>query len=273
MRDTIVILEAVSRRLPPGSAFSGRTAGWLHGLDLPPCAPIEVTVSPACGVSTRSGVVVRRVDLPRSEITTQRGLCVTAELRTVTDLARYLPLVDAVVAVDQALHDGLVELSQLGRFVIESPPRRRGIAQLRSVIELAEPLTESPMETRLRLVLVQAGLPRPEAQVRLYGTDGVFIGRPDFVYRDAHLVIEFDGGVHRDLLERDDRRQNLLVDAGYRVLRYTSAAVLRTPDIIVPQVAAALGLGRGAGTSASGRGGRRAGLPSRASGGVAARSR
>ena len=39
-----LILAAVAGRLPDGAAFSGRTAAWLHGLDLAPCDPIEVTI-------------------------------------------------------------------------------------------------------------------------------------------------------------------------------------------------------------------------------------
>jgi hypothetical protein len=49
---------------------------------------------------------------------------------------------------------------------------------LRRAIELAEPATQSPMETRLRLLLVMAGLPRPQAQVSIHDTYGRFLGRP-----------------------------------------------------------------------------------------------
>ena len=38
-----LLLEAVHRRLPVAAVFSGQTAAWLHGLDLPPCDPVEVT--------------------------------------------------------------------------------------------------------------------------------------------------------------------------------------------------------------------------------------
>jgi hypothetical protein len=51
----IVRLAAAMRRLPDDAVFSGRTAGWLYGLDLEPCKPIEVTVPIASGVSRRAG--------------------------------------------------------------------------------------------------------------------------------------------------------------------------------------------------------------------------
>ena len=49
------LLRSLHARLPFGAAFSGRTAGWLHGLDLPPCEPIDVIIPEWCGVSARSG--------------------------------------------------------------------------------------------------------------------------------------------------------------------------------------------------------------------------
>jgi hypothetical protein len=44
-----MMLTAVAKRLPGGAAFSGRTAAWLHGLDVAPCDPIEVTIPPPNG--------------------------------------------------------------------------------------------------------------------------------------------------------------------------------------------------------------------------------
>ncbi len=97
------------------------------------------------------------------------------------------------------------------------------------------------METRLRLLLVLAGLPRPETQVSLFDEQGRFLGRPDLYYRSHRLALEYDGATHRDTLTGDNRRQNLLVNAGYRILRFTADDVLRNPDSVVTQVRQALG--------------------------------
>ena len=96
------------------------------------------------------------------------------------------------------------------------------------------------MESRLRLLLVQAGLPRPEVQVPLHDADGRFIGRLDLYYRVQRLAIEFDGGAHRETLVEDNRRQNRLLNAGCRLLRFTAADVYSTPDAILAQVRVAL---------------------------------
>lgn len=231
-------LAVVQRRLPPGAVFSGRTAAWLHGLDLPPCDPVEVTVTRPHGIA-RSGVSVSRAELDECDIVERRGLRATSTLRTMADIAQRQPLVEAVVAADMALHRRLIDLVEL-EACVASIARQRGVARLRRVIELAEPKAESAMETRLRMLLVLAGLPRPEAQVSLHDDRGTFLGRPDLYYRAQRLALEYDGGTHRESLVGDDRRQNRLVNAGFRMLRFTAADVQRKPDLLVAQVRAAL---------------------------------
>ena len=161
------------------------------------------------------------------------------------DLSRRLPLVEAVVAADMALHGRLLDLEQL-RAYLRANRDRKGVAHVRRVLDLAEPAAESPMETRLRLLLVFAGLPRPEAQVPLHDAHGHFLGRPDLYYRDRRLCIEYDGATHRESLVADDRRQNALVGAGFRLLRFTAADVLRAPAPLVERVRAAFTTSRAA---------------------------
>jgi very-short-patch-repair endonuclease len=99
------------------------------------------------------------------------------------------------------------------------------------------------METRLRLLLVRARLPRPQAQVSLYDDVGNFLGKPDFYYPLHRLALEYDGAHHRENLTGDNRRQNRLVDSGYRLLRFTAADVLCAPDSVVALVRRALSAG------------------------------
>ena len=139
-----------------------------------------------------------------------RGLRTTTLVRTFSDLRPRLAEVELLVLADQALR------LNLGRFH-----------------DLAEP-AESPMETRLRWHLIRAGLPKPQVQANLHDTNGRFIGRADLYYPESRLVIEYsDGANHRDRLVEDDRRQNLLIGAGYRLLRFTSAD---RPEVMTAQV-------------------------------------
>lgn len=229
----------LSRRLPRCAVFSGRTAAWLHGLDFPPCDPVEITLPRLATTSRRAGMTVRRSDLGEAEVSLVRGLPVTAATRTMADLARHLPLVEAVVALDMAFNRGLVRPTNVKRWIAEHRGAH-GLQQLRKAIDLSDPKAESPMETRLRLVLVLNGLPMPVVQASLYDDAGIFIARPDLYYPDAQLVIEYDGTVHRNTLAADNRRQNRILEAGYRLLRFTAGDIFHTPLAVVGQVGRAL---------------------------------
>jgi very-short-patch-repair endonuclease len=92
------------------------------------------------------------------------------------------------------------------------------------------------METRLRMLLVLAGIPRPDAQVSIKDHHGRFLCRPDLLYQLQRLAIEYDGGNHRDRLVDDNRRQNRLISAGLRLLRFTAADIYGSPDLVAMQV-------------------------------------
>jgi very-short-patch-repair endonuclease len=190
------LMAAWRHLLPPDFAFAGLSAAWLHHLDVDPCHPVEVVVPPGSWARSRAGLVVRHGSF---EKTTARGLPVTTIDRTFRDLRRRLPPVELLVLADQALR------LRLGRFDA-----------------LAEP-AESPMETRLRWTLLQAGLPRPKVQTELRDSDGRFLGQADLYYPQARLVIEYDGANHRERLVEDNRRQNSLINAGFRILRFTAS--------------------------------------------------
>lgn len=159
------------------------------------------------GIRSRPGLVVYRTT---PEAVRVRGLPATTLPRTFQNLRRRLPPVEMLVLADQALR------LRLGRFHASAEP------------------AESPMETRLRWLLIESGLPRPQVQVDLG------VGRADLFYPSASLIIEYDGANHRDRLAEDNRRQNALVDAGYKLLRYTASDVYQRPDFVVAQVRRAL---------------------------------
>jgi very-short-patch-repair endonuclease len=228
-------LEAAQLSMPPGAAFSGKTAAWLHGLDVSPCEPIEMILPSAADGLGRDGVLVHRVALDDSEVEFKRGFRTTSLLRTMFDLSWKLSLVEAVVVADLALHAGMVRHAELTEW-IECRAGVKGVKSARRVLELADPAAESPMETRLRLLLVLGGLPRPQAQVRVHDDQGRFLGRPDLYYPDHRLGLEYDGGTHRTSLAEDNRRQNRLLAAGVRLLRFTAGDVVNSPDAVVMQV-------------------------------------
>lgn len=160
--------------------------------------------------------------------------------RTLRDLCATMPPVEALVAIDMAVRLRLTDSSSLSAYA-NSNSGQHGVPRLRRLAELAAP-AESPMETRLRWLLLEGGLPRPEVQVDLHDREGRFVGRADLYYPSAHLVLEYDGGNHRDRLVTDDRRQNMLISAGFQVLRFTVADLHQRPDVVLAQVRAALSI-------------------------------
>lgn len=230
-------LRRALNRLPQGAAFSGQTAAWLHGLDLTPDNPIEITVPTASKVTRRAGFRVHRSH--HLVCSMAAGLPVTTRVQTVVDLARRRPLVDAVSILDMAMHRRLVTASDLDRWAALNAAQR-GVAHLRHALDLIAPASESPMETRLRLLLVMAGLPRPQVQPTLRDESGIFVARPDLYYPLHRLVIEYDGATHKHSIAADNRRQNRLYVAGYRVLRFTAGDVIGNPSGVVDLVRRAL---------------------------------
>ena len=229
-------LVALLRCLPPGSAFSGVTAAQIRGLDLVPGAPPEVTVPSPAGPRTGRTHLVRRGVLAPADVVEVDGLPLTSVARTWFDLARQQPLVEAVAAVDWALHHRLVTKSVLSAYVA-TRGGLKGVRQVRKVLDYAEAKSESLMESRMRMLLVLGGLPRPEAQVEIREPQGSLSARLDLYYPDAKLGIEFDGNHHRLALVEDNRRQNsLLARFGIRLLRYTSSDVYGRPGAVIAEV-------------------------------------
>jgi hypothetical protein len=233
--------HAALRYVEGRGVLAGHTAAELLGASCAPAdAPVELIV-PHRGQRGAEGLRLRRERLMTDEIDEVLGLPVTTPLRTAFDLGRSGELVDRVVAVDA--------LSNAHRFAPEQVLRlaeryrgARGTGDLAGVIGLADARAGSPMETRLRLLIVRAGLPRPEAQWPVQDELARTAVRLDLAYPDHMIGIEYDGGIHTraDAVLRDIGRHTSLLDQGWRVYRYTKLDVLHRPDRIVTQLRRAL---------------------------------
>jgi very-short-patch-repair endonuclease len=180
---------------------------------------------------SRPGLRVRQDRLAADEVCDVDGIAVTAPLRTAYDLARRESLVDAVVAVDAlARRHGFPP-----RWVVRFGYRHlgaRGSARLPQVAALADARSGSPMETRVRLAVVLAGLPTPVPQHPV----GPYL--LDLAYPRERLAVEYDGAEHREQrrARRDLERRAYLTARGWRVLRFDADVVLRAPHVIATTV-------------------------------------
>ena len=241
--------------------LAGYSAAELLGASCgPEDAPAEVALPAGCLVH-QPDLLVHRGLLRSDEVTTVAGLGVTTRARTAYDLARFAPsLVEAVVAVDALAVPG--PATPGGRYPRRPasatdhgllPPggpflpadlmllRNRHLGarhsrRLPEVVALADPLAESPMETRTRLALVRNGLPPPVSQLAVH--DGRHCHYLDLGYREYRVGIEYDGSEHRtpERARRDLERQHRLTAIGWTLVRPRSTTVLHQPRLAAVQV-------------------------------------
>ncbi len=128
-----------------------------------------------------------------------------------------------VVALDGALHSGKATPADAVGW-LSRLRRRPGMATIRSVVNAADGLAESPLETQARVALHSLGH-RPRLQARLLSTEGRFVARVDLLIEDLGVVVEVDGRVKyqqhnsTQTLVSEKRRENAIVNLGYAVFR------------------------------------------------------
>jgi very-short-patch-repair endonuclease len=111
-----------------------------------------------------------------------------------------------------------------------------------AAFKLADARSESALETRVRLVLVFAGLTPEVLQLNVFDRDGRWIARVDMAWPSKRLVVEADGREYHDRLEAlhaDRDKQNRIASAGWTVLRFTWFDVTTRPGYIVERVCTA----------------------------------
>ncbi|MDG4775216.1 DUF559 domain-containing protein [Solwaraspora sp. WMMD792] len=234
--------DAVALKLPAGAAVCGLSAAYLWGVDLlPRRSPVHVVLPRTGRIRRHPRIAVTNSTLAVDDAVLLNAVPVTTEVRTAFDLGRTLPRSDAVAAVDALLHRRLLRTEALARY-LDSHPRWPGGRQLRELVGLVEPLAESPMESRLRLLLHDAGLPRPVPQHKVADPQGRFIGRVDLAYPQWRIALEYEGDHHRGraTFRRDVHRYNALRAAGWLVLRFTADHVLRRSGQVVQDVRQAI---------------------------------
>jgi very-short-patch-repair endonuclease len=124
----------------------------------------------------------------------------------------------------------------------DARPGLPGTRRLRTTAQLCDEGAESPQESRLRLMLVNAGLPAPETQVEFRDEYGHPFIRVDMGWREWKVAVEYDGVQHwTDARQRswDIERIALLEAMGWVVIR-VSAEMLTRPHVIIDRVRAKL---------------------------------
>ncbi|MBV9870182.1 MAG: DUF559 domain-containing protein [Frankiaceae bacterium] len=228
-------VQAVSLVLGDGAFVCGLTAAWVFGVtaDDPRVEDVWVGCMPGRRLRQREGCIVKELRVEESDLCVVAGVRMTTPLRTAFDCARWLSLVEAVVVADSLAHAELISARELREYCA-SRQGWPGLKQARRVVGLIEPLAESPMETRLRLLLVLSGLPCPKAQVIVKARG--FSARGDLGYEDFKVMIEYDGAFHWGQRRADDRRRDRMRDLGWVVIVVSAEDYYQAPRAIVERV-------------------------------------
>lgn len=230
-----LLIHATLSKLRRPAVVSHLSAAVLHGLPLwsVPLPAVHVTRTPPAKSDADRNLICHVCRLDADQVTTVDGLPVTSVTRTILDLGRLIDFQPAVIAADDALHRVLTtpELLFAGWDGVRGTRGSRNVAR---VVHFADGRSESVGETRSRIVLAEARLPRPELQVAVYADGGFFLGRGDFGYPEAKVLGEFDGRIKYGRLLRagqtagdavfdEKRREDAIRDAGWQVARWTWA--------------------------------------------------
>ena len=222
--------------------LAGYSAAALLDADCAPHrdVPAEVVVAGG-GQRVHDGLLVRRDRIAPGETIRVGDVRCTSPLRTAYDLGRQDDLVEAVVAGGPARQPAPLrpEPAAALRARYRGNP---GTAQLCTALAHVNPYAGSPMETRLRMIIVQAGLPTPEVQWVVQDVEGRTAVWLDLAWPEHRIGIEFEGAGHTDPVEvlRDAGRYTRLVDRGWRIYRYTKHDVYGAPERIVTELTRAL---------------------------------
>jgi very-short-patch-repair endonuclease len=116
----------------------------------------------------------------------------------------------------------------------------RGAGRFARVIALTDGRAESPMESRLRVRLVLAGLPTPQVQYEIRNDQGRLVARVDLAWAEKKVAAEYDGAWHAFRLDRDRQRLNAITLEKWTVVYATSKRLREDFDGLVAEIRSAL---------------------------------
>ncbi|GAA1911026.1 hypothetical protein [Nocardioides hwasunensis] len=171
-----------------------------------------------CHVGDPQGVVI------------ERGVRVSGDVAMFIELSGLLSLVDLVVVGDWLVRRRGVVPEQLVKACERS--RHKDARKALAAAHYVRRDVDSPMETRLRMLLVLAGFPEPVVNLVVRDADGEVVRRYDLCYPAAKTAVEFDGRIHVEIVEnweKDLERHADIDDDEWRLIVVISSGIYRDP--------------------------------------------
>lgn len=230
------------------TVVSHQSAAFLNGLDLlgvrqdetPPAVTLTRPSAERRNRGGIEGVTCYAAALPAGHVEKQGEMRITTVQRTVSDLARTLPFMDAVVVADSALHRHDFTKSEYEP-VFQACSGWPGAGKAREVLEFADANSGSVFESCLRVLLRDWGFDPPETGVTISCDRDDFI--VDFLFREQKTIVETDGRVKytdKRYIDRQFDRDRLLRDAGYKVVHVTWDEAFGQPRVVIDRIRKAL---------------------------------
>ncbi len=227
--------------LHPPTAFASHTsAARVYGVPLPTLPDEHVSVLRPADRRRRDGIR-NHVVAPTTPVVTLRGLRVSSPEQVFVELAELLGLVDLVVVGDALVRARRVTPEALVDFAATATGA--GATAARRAAAYVRDRVDSPMETRLRMLIVLAGLPEPTIDHRILDRDGRVLYRFDLSYPELRIVVEYDGRQHRadlDQWDHDTDRQDWFDAHGWLHVAVFSRGIYRDPGKTRPPRGGAL---------------------------------
>ena len=231
---TVCVLQRARAALmiaPDGSYASHHTAAALWGAVPPDTTDTHICVPESGSArSVRKGIVAHRADRGVEPVR-HRGLLVASPTAVFLQMAAVAPdLVELVVLGDSLVRTERVTPEELIKAA--DGWDGKGARRARRAARLIRSDVDSPMESRLRMLVVLAGFPEPVVNVIIRHENGEWDIRLDLSYPHLKLVIEYDGWHHlvqRKQWSRDLRRREWLESQGWRIIVINSDAFYNEP--------------------------------------------
>lgn len=210
-------IDAARQLLPPEARLTGLTALRVHGFGFGPLFPLHFHVPKECRLN-RTGIRTNRL----AHMPVQGGVATIEE---------------AYAAATADLN--LVETVQLAEAILLQRPDLVDALRDRSsgrASELIRVGPESVQETRVRLMLVLAGLPEPAIQAPVHDDRGLFVGRLDHLFEEFDVGVEYDGRQHAESQSqwnRDLNRREALDQRGIRLVVLTRDRLWPPTDAVL----------------------------------------
>ncbi len=170
-------------------------------------------------------------------VRTVDGLPASAPGQLFVEMAPQLTLVEMVVLGDSLVKRGHTTPAEfVDRSAASSAPGARRARRAASYVRAG---VDSPMESRLRMLIVLAGLPEPVVNLTIRDVDGQPVRRYDLCWPQARVIVEYDGRLHAERVEQwesDLARREAIDDERWRIIVVTSSGIYREPDRTVDRI-------------------------------------